>query len=180
MFPLQQNGARTVAEGKLPADEQRLAAATKRAVQAAGGLKVCEDEIGLSDSMISRFCSRDQRESISIRDAVRIDAIGHGEDGHPHILNAMASMLGAVVIMLPEPITDDRCLQMSVIDLSSELGDVSRGVADALASTSAGGATCLPAEARLVLEQLSGLDRASARLRHQLETIAGGETRPTT
>lgn len=169
-----------MADGKLPANEQRLAAATKRAVQATGGLKVCEDEIGLSDSMISRFCSPNLRDSISVRDAVRIDAIGHGEAGHPHIINAMASILGGVFIMLPEAVTDDRTLQMSVIDLSCELGDVSRSIADALAGTSDGGCSVTAAEAREALAQLADHDRAAARLRLTLERIAEGATAPAT
>lgn len=163
-----------MADGKLPVNEQRLAAATKRAVQAAGGLAECESETGLSDSQISRCCSPHQRDSITIRDAVRIDAIGHGEQGHPHILSAMASLLGAVVIPLPEAVTDNRCLQMSVLDLSSELGDVSRAIADALTSGSSGGVEVTAIEAAAVLEHVSDLERGAARLRHQLEAIAKG------
>lgn len=161
---------------KLSSDEQVLAAATKRAVQAAGGLEVCERETGLSDSHISRCCSPNQRDSITIRDAVALEAIGHGEAGHPHILNAMARIVGGVFIMLPEAVIDDRSLQMSVIELSSELGDVSRAVSDAVAGTGAGGAAVMPSEAGIVLEHLADLDRASARLRHQLERIANGES----
>ncbi|MBB4154145.1 hypothetical protein GGQ80_002055 [Sphingomonas jinjuensis] len=163
-------------EGKLPADEQRLAAATKRAVQAAGGLKVCEDETKVSDSQISRCCSPNHRDSISVRDAVRIDAIGAGEAGHPHIINAMAGLLGGVFIMLPEPVTDDRCLQMSVIDLSCELGDVSRAISEALSGTSDAGTEVSPREAQAALDHLADLDRASAKLRHQLQRLADGKS----
>jgi len=169
-----------VADGKLSPDEQRLAAATKRAVQACGGLKVCEGEVGLSDSMISRFCSPNLRDSISVRDAVRIDAIGHGTAGHPHILNAMASIVGGVFIMLPEAVTDDRTLQMNVIELSCELGDVSRSIADALAGTSDGGSSVTSVEARAALAQLDEHDRAAARLRLSLERIAEGADASTT
>ncbi|MBW6524449.1 hypothetical protein KZ810_13150 [Sphingomonas sp. RHCKR47] len=161
---------------KLPVNEQRLAQATKRAVQAAGGLADCESETGLSDSQISRCCSPHQRDSITIRDAVRIDAIGHGEQGHPHILNAMAGILGAVVIMLPEPVTDDRCLQMGVIEMSSEMGDVSRAIADALSSGSAGGTEVTKVEAAAALEHVADMERATARMRHSLERIARGDT----
>jgi hypothetical protein len=161
-------------DGKLSSDEQVLAAATKRAVQAAGGLEICERETGVSDSHISRCCSPNHRDSITIRDAVALEAIGHGEAGHPHILHAMARIRGGVFIMLPEALVDDRSLQMSVIELSSELGDVSRAVSDAVAGTGAGGSAVLPAEAGMVLDRLADLDRASACLRHQLERIANG------
>ena len=165
-------------DGKLSSDEQVLAAATKRAVQAAGGLEVCERETGLSDSHVSRCCSPNHRDSITIRDAVAIEAIGHGEAGHPHILSAMARIIGGVFIMLPEGVADDRSLQMSVIELSSELGDVSRAVSDAVAGSGAGGSAVTAAEAGMVLEHLADLDRASARLRHQLERIAQGDAAP--
>ena len=160
---------------KLPVNEQRLAAATKRAVQAAGGLANCEKETGLSDSQISRCGSPNQRDSITIRDAVRIDAIGHGEQGHPHILIAMASILDCVVIPLPEPVTDDRCLQMGVLDMSSELGDVSRAIADALSSSSSGGTEVTSIEAAAALEHIADMERATARMRHSLERIARGD-----
>lgn len=162
-------------DGKLSSDEQVLAAATKKAVQAAGGLEICERETGLSDSHISRCCSPNHRDSITIRDAVALEAIGHGEAGHPHILNAMARILGGVFIKLPEAVADDRTLQMSVIELTCELGDVSHAVSDAVAGSSLGGTQVLAAEAAVVLEHLADLDRASARLRHQLERIAKGE-----
>ena len=174
MFPVARNGSGTVADGKLSADEQRLAAATRRAVEAAGGLKVCEHETRLSDTQICRCCSPTLRDSISIRDAVRIDAIGHGAAGHPYILNAMASIVGAVVIMLPEPGGSASGLQMSVIDLTSELGDVSRAIAEAFAGSSAGGAEITPREADTALDQVADLERATAKLRHQLEQIASG------
>lgn len=177
MFPSPQNRFRTM-DAKLPSDEQRLAAATKRAVQAAGGLKVCEDETGTSDSQLSRCCSPNHRDSITVRDAVKIEAIGHGESGHPHIINAMARMLGGVFIMLPEAVSDDRQLQLTVLELSSELGDVSRAVSDAICGASAGGAQVVPAEALVVLDHLADLDRASARLRHQLECIIKGAAAP--
>jgi hypothetical protein len=167
-----------MADGKLSSDEQVLAAATRRAVHAAGGLEVCERETGLSDSHISRCCSPNHRDSITIRDAVALEAIGHGEAGHPHIVSAMARLVGGVFIMLPEATSDDRSLQTSVIELSIELGDVSRAVSDAVAGTGAGGATVTPAEAAAALDHLADLDRASARLRHQLERIAKGEPAP--
>lgn len=177
MFPSQQNRVRTM-DNKLPSDEQRLAAATKRDIQAAGGLKVCEEETGTSDSQLSRCCSPNHRDSITLRDALKIQAIGHGESGHPNIINAMARMLGGMFIMLPEAVTDDRQLQLTVLELSGELGDVSRAVSDAICGSSAGGVDVTPAEASVVLDHLADLDRKSAQLRHQLESIAKGAPAP--
>lgn len=155
----------------LPIEQRRLALATKRCVQGAGGLKVCEAETGLSDTHLSRFCSTEQRDSISIRDAVRLDALCH-EDGAPHILGAMASILGCVVIPLPEPVTDDRCLQRGVMALAVELGDLSRTIADALSGSSDGGPDVTPGEAEAGLADVAALERVTARVRVILETKA--------
>ncbi|WP_146168770.1 phage regulatory CII family protein [Sphingomonas aurantiaca] len=163
---------------QLPVAERRLAEATKRAVQAAGGGKVCEDETGLSDTRISCFCSKNDRASISIRNAVRIDGIGAREDGHPHILSAMASLLGAVVIMLPERDEAEPCLRTGVMALSIEVGDVSRAVSDALAGTGEDGAKVTPREAQAALDHIADLERATAKLRYQLEHIGSPPEAP--
>ncbi len=162
----------------LPVTERRLAEATKRAVQAAGGGKVCEDETGLSDTRISCFCSKFDRASISIRNAVRIDAIGAREDGHPHILNAMASLLGAVVIMLPDHDGSEPCLRSGVMALSIEVGDVSRAISDALAGTGEDGTKVTVREAEAALDHLVELERATARLRRQLERVGSPPEAP--
>jgi hypothetical protein len=167
-----------VTDAKLPADEQRLAVATKRAIQAAGGLKVCAFETDLSDSQLSRASSATERDSLSIRNAVRVDQIGRGEQGHPHILSAMATIVGAVVIMLPEAIDGSSSLQMGVVEIASEFGDVSRAIAESLSGTSAGGAAMTPREAEATLQQIADVERATAKLRHTLERIAAGTEQP--
>jgi hypothetical protein len=158
----------------LPIEERRLALATKRTIQAAGGLKVCEAETRLSDTHLSRFCSTEQRDSISIRDAVRLDALGN-EEGAPHILGAMASILGYVVIPLPEPVTDDRCLQGGVMELAIELGDLSRTISHALCGSSEGGPAVTPREAEGGLADVAALERVTARVRVILENLARGQ-----
>ena len=155
----------------LPIDERRLAEATKRAIKAAGNLAICADETGLSDSHLSRCSSINHRDSISIRDAVRIDALGD-ERGVPHVLSAMASVLGCVVITLPESVSDDRCLQGAVMELATELGDVARAVSESLCGSSDGGAELTAREAEALLPFIADLERATARIRHHAETKA--------
>lgn len=163
--------------GILP-DEQALALATKREIQGAGGLDVCARETGLSDTHLSRCCSPNVRDSITIRDVATIQALGHGKTGHPHILHALARLAGGMFIMLPEPHVDAAALQMAVLELSAELGDVAGAVRDACCSSGAAGTEVTPAEAATVLAALDDLDRCSARLRHQLKTIGKGEDAP--
>lgn len=158
----------------LPVDERRLAAATKRAYTAAGGLKVCEAETGISDTQLSRCSSNFHSNSLSIRNAVRVDALAGSEEGVPHILSAMASILGCAVIVLPENVSEDLCLRMGVLEMTTELGDVSRAIADCFAGNSAGGVDVTSKEAELALEHVGDLERATAKVRYRLEQIARG------
>ncbi|WP_230770627.1 phage regulatory CII family protein [Sphingomonas sp. Leaf4] len=162
-----------MADLALPVGEQILALATKHAIQAAGGLSVCASETDLSDSHLSRCSLPNHRDSITIRDAATIESIGHGHAGHPFILHALARVIGGhVVVRLPSSYDDEAGLVASTLELTTELGDVSRAIGDAMSSSGAGGARITPAEARLVEERLDDLDRASARMRHRLRAIA--------
>ena len=149
----------------LTADEQVLARATKLAVQAAGGLEVCARETGLSTSQLSRCCSPNTPDSIAVRDAVTIESIGHGVAGHPHILRAMARLLGFVLVPLPQALGDSSGAAASVMRLTAELGDVANCICAALADD---GEIDAP-EAERGLLQLGELDAASAGLRLLLE-----------
>ena len=151
----------------LTADEQTLANATKRAIQAADGLEVCSRETGLSTSQLSRCCSPFQRDSLTLRDAVTIESISHGKDGHPHILNALARIMGGVFVPLPVGNTDHAGLVQSVMDLTAELGDVAQSITSGLRDNE-----FTPGEAQVALEQLQDLDRASAALRMKLNAFA--------
>lgn len=143
--------------------EKALALATKRAIQAADGLAFCEGETGVSDTHLSRCCSVNHRDSITIRDAVKIEQLGSGN----HILKAMARQLGLLVIPVPSADVDGQGLSQSVIELGAEFGDVSRAVIAALND-----GNCNASEASAVLEQLDQMDEVSARLRVQLRLLA--------
>lgn len=156
-------------------DEQVLALACKRDVQAAGGLDVCARETGLSDSQISRCCNPQMRDSLSLRDAVTIQSIGHGGADHPHILKAMARLLGYIVVPQPNPRDDADGLGQTVMTLTMELGDVAASVRDALSDD-----TVTPAEIDRTERELDDLDAASASLRLLLRQMrAAGAPRST-
>ncbi len=163
-------GARAMIERALSPDEQVLARATKRAVETAGGLAICERETGVSDSQLSRCCSPNHRDSLTIRDAVAIDGIGHGKAGHPHLLRAMARVIGGVVVIpMPDAGHDPSCLMQSIMEVTAELGDVSRSVVESLHPDSIGGETMTAAEVAISLEHLDRLNEASAKLRLKLQ-----------
>lgn len=150
----------------LSTDEQILAAATKKAIQTADGLERCAEETGISDSQLSRCCSPNHRDSITIRDAVTIESISHGKSGHPHILRAYARLLGFVLIPQPQGPADADGLALSVMTLTAELGDVAQSINEAVRD-----GIVTPAEVAVALEQLDELDQASATLRLKLKAI---------
>lgn len=162
----------TAADDLTP-DEQVLARATKLAIQSAGGLDDCSRETGLSTSQLSRCCSPNHRDSITVRDANTIEDMAHGRPGHPHILRARARLLGYVLTKRPETACDAPGLLQSVMSLTAELGDVAQAINDALRDQ-----TVTPDEAMAALRQLDKLDEASASLRLQLNSIAGAAPNP--
>lgn len=155
----------------LTSDEQRLARATKQAIQAAGGLEVCASETGLSTSQLSRCCSPNHHDSLSSRHAAIIDSLTHGHDGHPFILRARARILDCLVIDLPSAVDDDHQLLDAVTEITVHLGETAKAVYDALNPNGDAGSDVSPREAEAALERLHEHDRASAKLRQKLERI---------
>jgi len=154
--------------------EQILAAATKAAIQAAGGLDVCARETGLSTSQLSRCCSPHSRDSLTLRDAATIEAITHGAPGHPHMLRAIARLLDFLPVPLPSGIEDGQGLLRSVADIAAELGEVAQAIVDALS----GDGRVDAIEAGDVTVQLDQLDIASASLRLKRRAITGDTAQP--
>ena len=163
-------------EKAITTDERILALATKRAIQAAGGLETCEREVAVSDTQLSRCCSPNQRDSITIRDAAVIDALGSAESGAPHILQALARVIGNFVVIRMPDAADETSVSAGVLELADELGDVSGAIRAAMRGDSLGGADMVAAEAAIAIEHLNHLDQASANLRHRLQRIANGNT----
>lgn len=156
-------------EGVLPVEERRLATATRRAIEAAGGLASCRAETGKSHAHLSRCGSIHHADSLTVRDAARIDRLSAGK---PEILAAYASEVGAVIIILPRHDGGAEDLRLSVCTLTVEMGDVARRITEAFCPTSEGKADVTPREAEAALGDVGDLERATARLRHQLEEIA--------
>lgn len=149
----------------LSKDELVLAAATKQAIKAAGGLEDCARETGLSTSQISRCSSRDHRDSLTLRAAVTIDDLSHGAPGAPHILRAFGRLMNCVVIPMPDGPADADGLLQSVMELTAELGDVAQSIRAALSDS-----VITDREREAALDQLDELDAASATLRLKLKS----------
>lgn len=144
-------------ERALTQDEKVLALGTKAGVDAAGGLILLERETAVGRSQLSRCSSINHVDSITIRDAAIVDALG---DGQLHILRALARVLGCVVVPLPQGPVDPTGLQQSAMTLTIELGDVVAEIRDALHD-----GTLTAREVDSILAQLTELDTASAAIR---------------
>lgn len=154
------------ARGDISSGEKALALATKRAIEAAGGLDRCADETTPGRSQLSRCASVNERDSLTIRDAVTIDQIGQRSDGHPFIIRAMCRQLGGVFVGLPEGDGDSSGLTLSVVELAGELGDLSDSVRAALCHHGEAGSAVSPRENAAIRadilamqETLAALDR---------------------
>ena len=153
----------------LTAEEQVLALATRRDIEAAGGLEMCASETGRSTSQLSRCSSNHSPDSLSLRDAYTIGALTHGLRGAPFVLHALARLHGKVVIDGPGTVTDADCLQASVMQLMTELGDFSRSVGMATAD-----GRWTPREVDEALYELDQHDAVSAATRGKLMSMKRG------
>lgn len=157
-----------MARGDISSGEKALALATKRAVEAAGGLDRCADETAVGRSQLSRCGSVNDRDSISIRDAVTIDLIGQRSDGHPFIVRALCRQLGGVFVQLPEPQDDSSGLTLTVVELAGELGDLSDSVRSALCERSEGGASISAREREAIRLDIHQMQETLAAMDRQL------------
>ncbi|AMK19354.1 phage regulatory CII family protein [Sphingobium sp. MI1205] len=155
--------------GDISIGEKALALATKRAVEAAGGLDRCAEETPVGRSQLSRCGSVNDRDSIAIRDAVTIDLLGTRTDGHPFIVRAMCRQLGGVFVRMPDASEDAGGLTLTVVELAGELGDLSNSIRAALSPDGEMGVEPSPREREKIRadilrmqETLAALDRRLA------------------
>ncbi len=163
-----------MAQGDISSGEKALALATKRAIEAAGGLDPCAAETAIGRSQLSRCGSVNERDSISIRDAVTIDMLGQRSDGHPFILRAMCRQMGGVFVPLPEPQDDVGGLALTVVELAGELGDLSDSVRGALCAHGEGGEAVVPRENEAIRAEIHRMQETLAAMDRGL-AIAGGQ-----
>ena len=161
-------------ERALSVEEQVLAQATKRDIEAAGGLEVCARETGLSTSQLSRCGSTNHADSLTLRDAATISGIGQPVRGAPFTLHALARLLGKVVLDGPGDVDTPESIQASVLELMKELGDFARSVSLAVED---GHWTMREVDGALF--ELNQFDAVAAQTRAKLMTIKRqiGETR---
>jgi len=162
-----------MARGDISSGEKALALATKRAIEAAGGLDPCAAETAIGRSQLSRCGSVNERDSISIRDAVTIDLLGQRSDGHPFIVRALCRQVGGVFVPLPEPQDDADGLTLSVVELAGELGDLSNSVRMALCAHGDDGEAVSARENEAIRADILAMQETLAALDQRLAAMRG-------
>ena len=162
-----------MARGDISSGEKALALATKRAIEAAGGLDRCADETAVGRSQLSRCGSVNERDSIYIRDVVTIDLLGQRSEGHPFIVRALCRQLGGVFVQLAEPQDDADILTLTVVELAGELGDLSDSVRSALCVRGEAGEEISPRENEAIRADIHTMQETLAAMDRRLMAAAG-------
>jgi hypothetical protein len=115
---------------RLSPSDLALKLACREAVKAAGGQDFVAGETGRTQSRISDYCSPNTRDFMPADLIAKVEALGAGSPGHPHITRALVRAQGLAVI---DP---DQTPVVSVVgalgDVASESGDVIRLLAKAI------------------------------------------------
>ena len=156
--------------GDRSSEARVLALATRRAVQAAGGLELCAAETRIGKSQLARCTSTSRADSLTEIDAHTIDALAGDVEGAPFILSARARLLGFILVRLDEGDDDEAGLMLSIAEIAAELGDLSRAVAEAVRRPG----KVTKDEAIAALDELEQLERKCAVLRRKLVRLVEG------
>lgn len=79
---------------RLSPDELALKIATADAVRAAGGQDFVAENCGRSQGVVSDYCSRTTRSFMPLDIVAKVEALGTGAPGAPHITRALARAQG--------------------------------------------------------------------------------------
>jgi hypothetical protein len=166
-----------------PAD-LALKLAFREAVAAAGGQELVARESGKTQSRISDYGSPNTADFAPLDVVRRVEALGFGAPGHPHVTRALARASGAALSPALPPAS-------GLADLGDHLAAIARETADlagalagedlsaACTSLSLGARLRIGREAAEAIDQLEQLQRALAEengVRSRLSTVgdAGG------
>jgi hypothetical protein len=161
----------------LTPDQQSGKAAFKALAKAYGGQQAVEAETGIRQQDISAFGLPTVARFAHVDLIDRLEDSTVGLPGWPHVTSWLCRRRGGVFVPLPQAEDDADGIILTVAELASELGDVSRSIAEGVSASSEGGTAITQTEAERALAELDGLDRTSAQLRMKLQTLTKGETK---
>lgn len=135
---------------RLSPEDLALKLATREAVTAAGGQVFVAGEVGRAQSRLSDYGSDNTAEFMPVNLVRRVEALGAGRPGHPHITSALARAAGRR-IGGAAPTHDNLHVSDWLCDLAGEHADVVRALVDG---------TVRPGAARPSIRDMSAHARA--------------------
>ncbi|CAN5338236.1 hypothetical protein BH10PSE12_BH10PSE12_03000 [soil metagenome] len=148
---------------------------TKDAIRAAGGQEFVAGEVSKSQSRLCDYGLQNTCDFIPANDIRKVEAMSAGAPGWPHITRVLARAQGFVLVPVPQGAEDPDGLTRCVMTLAAELGDVSRGVSEALSSSGDGAQDVTPAEAKRILVEVAQMEDMLAAMRVTLQRLAGAD-----
>lgn len=111
---------------RLTPQQKAIAIATGEAVHAAGGQDFVAAELGRSQSTICDWCSVNTATFIPICLVPRLEALGTGAPGHPHVTRALARAQAAELVFADagSPPTPGQATSQWLARLAGESSDV--------------------------------------------------------
>lgn len=111
---------------RLSPSELALKLACREAVKAAGGQDFVAGECSRTQSRISDWCSPNTAEFMPIDVIQRIEALGAGAPGHPHVTRALARAQGGSFMPVPsgQVVLATPLLGQLLADVAGESSDV--------------------------------------------------------
>ena len=120
-------------DARLSPADLALKLAFRDAVRAAGGQEFVAGEIGRTQSRVSDWCNANVDEFPPIDIVRRVEALGAGAPGHPHVSGALARAAGGVLARDPEDLGAPLCAAGHLAAVAGESSDVIRRLADQVA-----------------------------------------------
>jgi hypothetical protein len=146
--------------------ELAIKLACRDAVKAAGGQDFVATEVGRCQSVVSDWCSPNTRSFMPADVIARVEALGHGQPGSPHVTRALARAQGLLV-------ADAEPEEAAGATLAGWLATVAHESSDLIRALAAG--AVMPGLARQGFTKLSALERRTiaSELDQLIDVLAG-------
>lgn len=155
---------------RLTPDQLALKAATREAVKAAGGQDHVAREVGRAQSRISDYCSSNAAEFMPLDIIARVEELGAGSPGHPHITRALARRQGDMVLDCGDG-GERYPLAQLLAEVAGESSDVIRILAEGAGSSDAAArsiASMGPRQRSELARELDGLMQVLSDINNQI------------
>lgn len=145
-------------------DRLQIKRATELLVKSVGGIEPAAALLGKSASAVGRWTNKNDAEySIPVAEMAELEANAPSA----LVTRALCRLAGGVFVPLPQAPGCDSALPLTVMELASELGQVSGKISEGLSDDG----VLDDAEIDAVLRELDDHDAVSARLRLTLEAM---------